>query len=57
MKKKYTIEIKEFEDDSGDGYIEIPQALMGGLDWQEGDSLKFLQQKDGSFIIKKNTNE
>ena len=53
MSKMYTVEIKECEDESGDAYIDFPPEIFKGLGWEEGDDLKFLPNKDGSFTIKK----
>jgi antitoxin component of MazEF toxin-antitoxin module len=53
MKNKHTVEIKEFEDDSGDAYIEIPQWLLKKLGWKEGDDVKFTKRDNGSIDIEK----
>ena len=53
LSKRHTIEIKEFEDGSGDAYIEIPQQLLKKLDWKEGDDVKFIKKDNGSIDIKK----
>ena len=50
---KYSIEIKELEDSTGEVYVEIPPVLLEKLEWKEGDDLKFLPQENGSIIVKK----
>ena len=53
MSNSHIVEVKEFADDSGDVYIEIPTEVMEGLGWKEDDDLKFLPQRNGSMMIKK----
>lgn len=53
MSERHTIEIKEFEDGSGDAYIEIPQRLLKKLGWKEGDDVKFTKKDNGSIDVEK----
>jgi len=51
MSKISQIEIQETSD--GELFFEIPPALLEDLGWEEGDEVKFIDNKDGSFKIKK----
>jgi|TARA_B100001094_G_scaffold154857_1_gene149860 bifunctional DNA-binding transcriptional regulator/antitoxin component of YhaV-PrlF toxin-antitoxin module len=51
MSKISQIEIQETSD--GELFFEIPPALLEDLGWQENDDVKFIDNKDGSFKIKK----
>jgi antitoxin component of MazEF toxin-antitoxin module len=37
----------------GELFFEIPPSLLGSLDWQEGDDLKFTDNKNGVITITK----
>lgn len=45
--KKYTVPVDE------DGILTFPDELMDALDWKEGDTLEWIDNKDGSFTLKK----
>ena len=45
------IEIQENSD--GELFFEIPPTLLEDLGWEEGDEVKFIDNKNGSFKIKK----
>ena len=45
------IEIQE--NSSGELFFEMPPSLLKCMGWKEGDSVKFTDNKDGSFSIKK----
>ena len=47
------LELREHPD--GDLYFELDEEILNDLNWQEGDSIKFTDNKDGSFSIKKVT--
>ncbi len=36
-----------------DGVLIFPDELWDLLGWQEGDTVEFLDQEDGSFILRK----
>lgn len=40
-------------DGSGDLVIELPEDLLTGLNWKEGDTLNFDIQEDRSIIVSK----
>ena len=41
------------ENTFGELFFEIPPALLEDLGWQEGDDVKFIDNKNGAFTIKK----
>lgn len=46
------------EDENGDCYIELGYDILDRLDWKIGDSLKWVDNHDGSWsIIKVEDNE
>ena len=49
--KKYETEIQESV--LGEAFFTLPEELLHNLEWGEGDELKFIDNKDGSFKIKK----
>jgi bifunctional DNA-binding transcriptional regulator/antitoxin component of YhaV-PrlF toxin-antitoxin module len=51
MSKTTQIEIQENSD--GELFFEIPPALLEDLGWKEGDDVKFIDNKNGCFTIKK----
>lgn len=51
MNKTWTIDVKENED--GEAFIEFPPEVLEGLDWKEGDTVEWIDNKDGSWTLKK----
>jgi bifunctional DNA-binding transcriptional regulator/antitoxin component of YhaV-PrlF toxin-antitoxin module len=51
MSKISQIEVQE--DSDGELFFEIPPALLEDLGWEVGDEVKFIDNKNGSFKIKK----
>ena len=51
MNKITQVEIQE--NTLGELFFEIPPALLEDLGWEEGDEVKFVDNKNGSFQIKK----
>ena len=49
--KSWTLEVQKLED--GDQYLEFPQELIDEVGWQEGDILKWIDNGDGSWTLKK----
>ena len=41
------------ENSFGELFFEIPPALLEDLGWKEGDDVKFIDNKNGVFTIKK----
>lgn len=38
---------------SGEYFLTIPDDVLDQLHWQEGNMLQFIDNKDGSFLVKK----
>ncbi len=52
--KKWILDIKE-DSDSGDCILTFPPDLLEEAGWKEGDTLEWIDLKDGSWqLIKKN---
>ena len=49
--KSWTLEVQKLED--GDQYLEFPKELMEEVGWEEGDTLKRIDNGDGSWTLKK----
>ena len=45
------LEVKETPD--GELFFDLPPALLEDLGWKEGDEVKFIDNKNGGFTIKK----
>lgn len=43
----------EIDDVSGDYFVTLPNDLLDKLQWTEDDILEYVDNKDGSFILKK----
>ena len=57
--KSWTLNVEEANDDSGDAILTFPPDLLEQAGWKEGDTLNWIDQKDGSWLLKKvdTTNE
>ena len=51
--KSWTLNIEEADDGSGDAILTFPPDLLKQTGWKEGDTLKWIDQKDGSWQLKK----
>lgn len=51
MSKKHIVQIQENE--KGEAFIEFPEGVTEELGWNEGDVLKWEDNHDGSFTVKK----
>jgi bifunctional DNA-binding transcriptional regulator/antitoxin component of YhaV-PrlF toxin-antitoxin module len=49
--KSWTLEVKEFDD--GDQYLEFPDEVLEEAGWKEGDILKWTDNGDGTWTLKK----
>ncbi len=52
MNKTWTLEVKE-DPKNGDAILEFPDDLMQQAGWKEGDTLDWIDNKDGSWTLKK----
>ena len=46
-KKRYYVPVDD------EGVLTFPDELMDALDWHAGDTLEWIDNKDGSFSLKK----
>lgn len=51
MTKSWTLEVKQHED--GDCFIEFPDEVLVEVGWVEGDTLKWIDNGNGSWTLKK----
>jgi hypothetical protein len=49
--KHWTLEVQQHED--GDYFIEFPDDVLAEADWKEGDVIEWLDNKDGSWTLRK----
>jgi hypothetical protein len=49
---KQTLEVKE-DPETGNLFLEFPVELLSQMGWAEGDDLEWIDNKDGSWSIKK----
>jgi hypothetical protein len=53
MKNKWTIDLEEADDDSGDIVMPLPQDLLDSAGWKEGDILEWKDLGNGSWSLTK----
>ena len=51
--KNWTLNVEEANDGSGDAILSFPPDLLEQAGWKEGDTLNWIDQKDGSWLLKK----
>lgn len=51
-KTNWTIEVQE-DPETGDKILEFPDDLMASAGWAEGDVLEWIDNKDGSWLLRK----
>ncbi len=56
MNNKWTLNVKH-DDESGDTFIELPDDLMIEAGWNLGDDIEWIDNKDGSWTMKKKENK
>ena len=49
---KWTLELKE-DPETGDQILEFPDDLMESAGWKEGDKIEWIDNKDGSWTLRK----
>lgn len=52
-KTQWTIKVEETNDGSGDLVLPFPDDLLESAGWKEGDTLEWIDNKDGTWILKK----
>jgi hypothetical protein len=50
--KTYTVGI-EIDPETNDYIIPFSDELLEGLDWKDGDTIKWIDNNDGSWTLKK----
>jgi hypothetical protein len=50
--KSWTLNIEE-DPESGDAILTFPPDLLKQVGWKEGDTLNWVDQKNGSWLLKK----
>lgn len=51
--RNWTVTIEEADDSSGDLVLPLPQELLDLQGWVEGDTLEWIDNKDGTWCIQK----
>lgn len=51
--KRWVVDLEEAEDGSGDLIMPLPQDLLDSAGWAEGDSLEWIDNKDGTWSLRK----
>jgi hypothetical protein len=49
----WTVTLEEADDGSGDLVMPLPQDLLDGAGWKEGDTLEWIDNNNGSWSLKK----
>lgn len=52
MSKRYTLEV-QVDPETGDQILEFPDSLMEEAGWKEGDVIEWIDNKDGSWTLRK----
>lgn len=52
MKTRWTIDVQE-DPETGEKILEFPDDLMESAGWKEGDVLEWIDNKDGSWTLRK----
>lgn len=53
--KSYTVDVQQ--NDDGESFIEFPDEVMSNLGWEEGDTVVWKDNHDGSYTISKRETE
>jgi hypothetical protein len=49
----WTITLEEADDSSGDLVMPLPQDLLDGAGWKEGDTIQWIDNNNGTWSMKK----
>lgn len=52
MTNKWILDVKE-DPDTGDAILNLPPDLLEAAGWKEGDTLNWIDNKDGSWSLTK----
>jgi hypothetical protein len=50
---QWTITLEEADDGSGDLVMPLSEDLLEGAGWKEGDPLEWIDNKDGTWTLRK----
>ena len=50
---RWIVTVEEADDGSGDLVLPLPQDMLDQVGWVEGDTLDWIDNKDGSWSIQK----
>jgi hypothetical protein len=50
---RWTITLEEADDGSGDLVMPLPQDLLDGAGWKEGDTIEWIDNNNGTWSMKK----
>ena len=50
---QWTITLEEADDGSGDLVLPLPQDLLDGAGWKEGDTIEWIDNNNGTWSMKK----
>lgn len=50
---QWTVTLEEADDGSGDLVMPLPQDLLDGAGWKEGDTLEWIDNNNGTWSLKK----
>ncbi len=50
---QWTITLEDAGDGSGELIMPLPQTLLDGVGWEEGDLLEWIDNNDGTWSLKK----
>jgi hypothetical protein len=50
---QWTITLEEADDGSGDLVLPLPQDLLDGAGWKEGDTIQWIDNNNGTWSMKK----
>lgn len=53
MSKHWIITLEEADDGSGDLIMPFPENFLEGTGWNIGDTLEWIDNKNGSFTLRK----
>jgi hypothetical protein len=53
MNNKWILTVQEADDNSGDAIIEFTPEMLDQLRWEEGDTITWKDNEDGSFTLNK----
>lgn len=56
MSNRWIVDVKE-DPETGDQILEFPDDLMESAGWKEGDVIEWVDNKDGSWTIRKKEDE